>query len=207
MRALEIFAAARLRKNAGEAGHRSVGVENDRDLAAPEQGSADRAGAGGELGDVAAIDQLHRRRRDPAAADAHRQQDERDRRGARRAADQAEAAIAGMPGQQFDLGIGQALDRPGIRRDGLHRHARRGARRCGNREEQPAAIGRKPLRLDDRPGPGRGADIEVGHFLVALRDLGQHRRVVAKRRIDVPARQVALDRRRAAVGSGGIEQQ
>ena len=42
-----------------------------------------------EVGDVAAIDQLHRRRRDPAAADAHRQQDEWKR---------AAAGACGIPG-------------------------------------------------------------------------------------------------------------
>ena len=89
---------------------------------------------GDVIGDVAAIDQLHRRRRDPAAADAHRQQDERERRFAgRRAADQAEAAIARVPGQEFGLGVGQALNRPWY-------PARRSRRSCLDAARDSAGI-------------------------------------------------------------------
>jgi hypothetical protein len=39
----------------------------------------------------------------------------------------------------------------------------------------------------------RRRDVQVDDVLVALRDLGQYRRVVAERRLDVPRRQVAAD--------------
>src|SRR5262249_44076244 len=63
------------------------------------------------------------------------------------------------------------------------------------------------LRLDDRPGPGRRADVEIGDLVVALRDLGQHRRVVAERGLDIPARKIAVDRELAVAWTQRVEQQ
>ncbi len=81
------------------------------------------------------------------------------------------------------------------------------ARQRRYREEQSAAIGTEPLRLDDGPGPVRRADVEIGHVLVPLRDTRQHRRVVPERRIDIPARQIAVDRRLAVDDPGRVQQQ
>ena len=76
-----------------------------------------------------------------------------------------------------------------------------------HREKQSAAIGAETLRLNDGPGPRRGADIDVGDFLVFLRDLGQQRCVIPERGLDIPARQIAVDRRFRAVSPKAIQQQ
>src|SRR5260370_8123188 len=73
LRTLEVFAAFPV--EADQVLHATVGVESDRDLAPPEQEAADGAGAGDIIGHVAAVDQMHRQRRDPVA-DAYRLQDE-----------------------------------------------------------------------------------------------------------------------------------
>src|SRR3954447_10836045 len=204
--ALEIFAAATLGIDADEAGNRAVGIDGDRDLAEPQQQPADAARAFGVFGRVAAVDQLHRGWRNDATADAHRLQDEGED-SLWRAADQAEAIVARMPRQELGLGIGKPVDRLDVLRDDLDRAPAWDARQRRHRDEYTPAIGAKALRLDDRPGPRRRADVEIGDVLVALRDLGQERGVVAVGRIDVPARQIALDGGLIAVPPRRIDQQ
>jgi hypothetical protein len=80
-----------------------------------------------------------------------------------------------MPPQQVELVGRQALDGRRVRGDDLDPRVASRAGQQRNREEQSLAIGREALRLDDRPGPARRADIEIGDMLVPLRDLGQER--------------------------------
>src|SRR3954447_23179270 len=204
--AFEIFAAATLRIEADEAGNRAVGIDGDRDLAEPQQEPADAARAFGVFGRVAAVDQLHRGWRNDATADARRLQDEGER-SFRRAADEAEAIVARMPRQEIGLGIGKPVDRLGVLRDDLDLAPAWDARQRRDGKEYAAAIGAKALRLDDRPGPGRRADVEIGDVLVTLRDLGQERGVIAVGRVDVPARQIALDGGLIAVPPRRVDQQ
>src|SRR5262249_9621144 len=100
-----------------------------------------------------------------------------------------------------------AVNRFCVGRDELDRRIKPVARQRGKREEQTLAIGAKTLGLDDRPGPVRRADVEVADLLVALRDAGQHRRIVAERRLDIPAREVAVDRGLAVGITQRIDQQ
>src|ERR1700724_290178 len=74
LRTLEVFAAEPSPVEADQVLHAAVGVESDRDPAAPEQEAADGAGASDIVGHIGAIDQPHRQQGDPAYA--HRLQDE-----------------------------------------------------------------------------------------------------------------------------------
>jgi hypothetical protein len=53
----------------------------------------------------------------------------------------------------------------------------------------------------------RRADVDVCDVLVALRDLGQHRCVVAKGRFHIPAGEIAPDRGPVAIVPCGVDQQ
>src|ERR1700733_10771355 len=204
LRTLEVFAAFPV--EADQVLHAAVGVESDRDLAPPEQEAADGAGAGDIIGHVAAVDQLHRQRRDPVA-EAHRLQDEGKAAAVAGAAYQAEAAAGRVPRKQRDVGFGQAVDRLPVLPDHFDAHALRRTRQRRKGEEQAAAISTESLGFDGAPGPLRRADVDVGDVLVSLRDLGQHRRVVAVGRFHIPAREIAADRGPAATVPRGVDQQ
>src|SRR3984957_21074250 len=127
VRALEIFAPARSGKNADKTAHRSVRVDDHREFALADQRPADRAGAPDIFGDIAAVNQLHSRRRNPSAPDAQRRQDEWKRVAACRAAHQTDAYIMRVPGQQLDVAVGQALDGARIGGNDFDAHAWRDA--------------------------------------------------------------------------------
>ena len=74
-------------------------------------------------------------------------------------------------------------------------------------DENAVAIARESLRLDDRPGVRRRRDIHVGDVLVPQRPRHQHRRVGAKRGIDIPARLIAARRIRFAGAHQRADQQ
>src|SRR5258708_5396383 len=204
LRTLEVFAAFPV--EADQVLHAAVGVESDRDLAPPEQEAADGAGAGDIIGHVAAVDQMHRQRRDPVA-DAYRLQDEGKAAAVARAAYQAEAAAGRVPRKQGGVGFGQAVDRLPVLLDDFDAHALRRTRQRRKGEEQAAAIGAESLGFDGPPGPVRRADVDVGDVLVTLRDLGQHLRVVAVGRFHMPARRLAAQLGPAAIVPCGVDQQ
>ena len=112
-----------------------------------------------------------------------------------------------MPRKQRDVGFRQAVDRMRALLDDFDAHALRQARQRRKREEQAAAIGAESLGFDGPPGPVRRADVDVGDVLVALRDVGQHRRVGAIGRFHIPAGEIAADRGPAAIVPCGVDQQ
>src|ERR1700743_680887 len=116
MRSLEIFATSQFGVETDETGDAAIGVENHRNLAIGKKSSPDRAGGPTILGDIAAIDQLHRRGGDPSFANPQRLQNERQSAAVGGAAHQAETVISCVAGQQFDLSGGQAVNRVLIRR-------------------------------------------------------------------------------------------
>src|SRR5262249_2480017 len=147
----------------------------------------DGAGAGDIVGDVMAMDQLHRWWRELAAANAHLSQDEWKAAAVGRAAHQAEATVGRVARKQRDVDFGQAVDRARVLRDDFDAHAFRRTRECRKGEEQAAAIGTESLGFDGPPGQALRANVGVGDVFVALRDSAQYRRVVAKVRLDIPA--------------------
>jgi hypothetical protein len=106
-----------------------------------------------------------------------------------------------------------ALERIGLGRhtlmrlDHLHALAAERILEHRQRDEQPLAIARKTLGLDDRPGVRRRREVQIGHVLVRERARNQKRCVRPECRLDIPARQVATGGEAVAGGHRRTDQQ